>query len=104
MLTDPKQLRINDFDFDLPESAIARFPIAERDLANLLVYRNAIISDLVFKNVPELLHENDLLILNNTRVIPARLFFKKVTGGEIKFYVLSPWVAAIKTLCRHTIR
>jgi S-adenosylmethionine:tRNA ribosyltransferase-isomerase len=90
MLTDPKQLRINDFDFDLPESAIARFPIAERDLANLLVYRNAIISDLVFKNVPELLHENDLLILNNTRVIPARLFFKKATGGELEILCLEP--------------
>ncbi len=90
MLLSPKQIRIEDFDFELPDSAIARFPLAQRELSKLLVYENGAIEDSIFLDISDKLNPDDLIILNDTRVIPARLFFKKATGGEIEILCLEP--------------
>lgn len=86
----PKELQIKDFTYDLPDERIARYPLAERDLSKLLVYRNGEISDDTYKNVSEHIPANSLLIFNNTRVIPARLFFKNATGAKIEIFCLEP--------------
>lgn len=85
-----QDLYINEYNYDLPEDRIATHPLAERDASGLLLYDNGTISDLTFSNLPELLCENDHLILNNTKVIPARLYFRKPTGGLIEIFCLEP--------------
>jgi S-adenosylmethionine:tRNA ribosyltransferase-isomerase len=86
----PRQLRIEDFDYNLPEDRIVKYPLASRESAQLLLYNQGIISRDVFANLTSLLSSGDQLVLNNTRVIPARLIFKKSTGGEIEIFCLDP--------------
>lgn len=86
----PKELQIKDFTYDLPEERIARYPLAERDLSKLLIYSNGQIAEDVYKNVSEHIPANSLLVFNNTRVIPARLFFKSATGAKIEIFCLEP--------------
>lgn len=89
-LKDYKNIRISDFTYDLPETRIARYPLCERDQSKLLVWKNGEISETIFKNGTEFLPENALLIFNNTRVIHARMFFKKETGAKIEIFCLEP--------------
>jgi S-adenosylmethionine:tRNA ribosyltransferase-isomerase len=86
----PGQLAISAFDYPLPDDLIARYPLAERDASRLLVSSGGNISDHVFRELPTLLPENAMLVFNNARVIPARLKFKKPTGGELELFLLSP--------------
>ncbi|HLP21476.1 MAG TPA: S-adenosylmethionine:tRNA ribosyltransferase-isomerase [Chitinophagales bacterium] len=86
----PKELQIKDFTYDLPEERIARYPLAERDLSKLLIYSNGQIAEDVYKNVSEHIPAKSLLVFNNTRVIPARLFFKSATGAKIEIFCLEP--------------
>jgi S-adenosylmethionine:tRNA ribosyltransferase-isomerase len=76
-------LRTDDFDYDLPPSFIAQHPVEPRDACRLLVLRRADggLSHLTFRDLPDLLHSGDLLVLNDTRVIPARLHVRKLPGG-----------------------
>ncbi|KAF0235974.1 MAG: S-adenosylmethioninetRNA [Prolixibacteraceae bacterium] len=85
-----KNIRISDFDYDLPGSKIARYPLAERDKSKLLIWQNGQISESVFKNCAEIIPENAQLIFNNTRVIHARIFFRKKTGTKIEVFCLEP--------------
>lgn len=83
-------MRTSDFDYDLPESFIAQKPVEPRDSSRLLVLdriRGSIRHD-TFHNVGEYLKPGDLLVLNQTRVIPARLYARKDTGGEIEILLL----------------
>ncbi len=73
-----------DFDFDLPESLIAQHPAPERSASRLLDGRGAEPVDRVFRDLPDLLQPGDLLVFNNTRVIKARLFGTKATGGAVE--------------------
>ncbi|WP_298014371.1 tRNA preQ1(34) S-adenosylmethionine ribosyltransferase-isomerase QueA [uncultured Aquabacterium sp.] len=73
-----------DFDFELPESLIAQHPAPERSASRLLDGRGAQPVDRVFRELPDLLHPGDLLVFNNTRVIKARLFGTKATGGAVE--------------------
>ncbi len=84
-------LRTSDFDYNLREELIAQNPVAGRDCSRLLVLhrKNAKIEHRIFKNVDEYLGPDDLLVLNNTKVIPARLIGYKETGGKIKVLLLS---------------
>lgn len=82
-------MQLSDFDYDLPPELIARYPLPQRSESRLLcVNRNdGQISHKHFIDLVELLTPNDLLVFNNTRVIPARLFGQKATGGRIEILV-----------------
>ncbi|HLP53166.1 MAG TPA: S-adenosylmethionine:tRNA ribosyltransferase-isomerase [Chitinophagales bacterium] len=86
----PKELQIKDFTYDLPDERIARYPLAERDLSKLLIYNHGQITEDTYKNISEHIPANSLLVFNNTRVIPARLFFKNATGAKIELFCLEP--------------
>lgn len=77
-------MKTNDFDYDLPSELIAQHPPAERTASRLLVVQGASLSDRQFPDVLELLHEGDVLVVNNTQVIPARLYLNKATGGQVE--------------------
>ena len=87
---DPKQLQIKDFTYALPENSIAAYPLASRDASKLLVYEHGNIAEDVYHNIAGYLPEGALLILNDTRVVEARLLFQKPTGGGIEIFCLSP--------------
>ena len=91
MLSDPKNIPISDYDYPLPEERIAKFPLAQRDQSKLLIYKNGSISESQFFHLPELLPEKAMLVFNNTKVIHARLFFRKPTGSVIEIFCLEPW-------------
>lgn len=83
-------VRIEDYNYSLPEERIAKFPLSGRDESNLLVYRQGEIKHHLFRTISDELNRDDLLISNNTRVIAARLFFKKKTGASIEVFCLEP--------------
>ncbi len=81
-------MHINDFDFELPTELIAQYPLAARVTSRLLkLSTKGSIEDLVFSDLVNELDKGDLLVVNNTRVIPARLFGKKATGGAIEILI-----------------
>lgn len=83
-------MRLSDFSFELPDSLIAQFPLAQRGDSRLLVLEGASgrIRDRCFKDLPELLHAGDLLVFNDTKVIPARLYGRKMTtGGRVEVLI-----------------
>lgn len=82
-------MRLSDFDYDLPESLIAQFPEPERSNSRLLALPEGehCARDLRFKDLPSLLRAGDLLVFNNTRVMPARLFGRKETGGKVELLI-----------------
>jgi S-adenosylmethionine:tRNA ribosyltransferase-isomerase len=82
-------MQLDDFDFDLPAQLIAQMPLAERSASRLLVVdpQQAGLSDHSFAEFGDYLHEGDLLVFNDTRVIPARLFGRKATGGKVEVMV-----------------
>jgi len=81
----------DDYAYDLPEERIAKFPLPERDRSRLLIWKNSHLSDTVFCEVDRFLPEGALLISNNTRVIHARLQFRRPTGAKIEIFCLEPW-------------
>lgn len=89
-MKNPKDINIEDYSYELPEDRIAKFPLANRNDSKLLVYKNGGISEDVFKNISTHLHNNMLIVMNNTKVIQARLMFKKETGTHIEVFCLSP--------------
>lgn len=86
----PKNLSIVDFTYDLPENRIAKYPLEERDNSKLLVYKSGKITTATYRNIDEFLPAGSLLIFNNTKVVEARLLFKKPTGGVIEIFCLEP--------------
>ncbi|MDQ4141117.1 MAG: S-adenosylmethionine:tRNA ribosyltransferase-isomerase [Bacteroidota bacterium] len=90
MTENPKDLTIQDFRYHLPEAAVAQYPLANRDESKLLVYRQGNISDHIFRDIPDLLPSNSLLVFNDTKVVQARLLFTKPTGGTIEIFCLEP--------------
>lgn len=87
---DTKHIQISDYDYPLPNERIAKFPLSERDHSKLLVYRHGQIADHHFYDLPELLPEGALMVCNNTRVIQARLHFRKETGALIEVFLMEP--------------
>lgn len=78
------------FHYPLPEDRIAKFPLPQRDQSKLLQYRRGELSDWRFADLPRLLPKNSLLVMNNTKVVPARLIFYKPTGARIELMCLGP--------------
>ncbi len=87
----PKQISILDYTYHLPEDKIALYSLEQRDAAKLLVYKDEIIKEDIYKNLSNYLPEKSLLVFNNTKVINARLFFTKPTGGVIEVFLLEPY-------------
>ena len=69
------EIRIENFDYDLPDGRIAKYPLEERDASKLLVRKGNNIIDALFSDIPSFLPEGALMIFNDTKVVPARLFF-----------------------------
>lgn len=86
----PKDLQIKDFTYELPAERIAHYPLAERDQSKLLVYRKGNITEDTYKNISSYIPAGSMLVFNNTRVIPARLFFKTATGAKVEVFCLEP--------------
>ena len=85
-----KVMQTSDFDYDLPESFIAQTPVEPRDSSRLLVLKRdtGTLEHRVFREIGEYLRPNDLLVLNQTRVIPARIYARKSTGGRVELLLL----------------
>jgi S-adenosylmethionine:tRNA ribosyltransferase-isomerase len=86
----PKDISIADFSYQLPEEFIANYPLAERDSSKLLIYKNGAITESVYRDIDEQIPVDSFLIFNNTKVVEARLLFKKPTGGVIEIFCLEP--------------
>ena len=84
------KIKIEDFTYPLPSERIAKFPLENRDSSKLLVYRDGIITDDIFSNLSNYIPNSTLLVRNDTKVVPARLFFKKSSGAVIEILCLSP--------------
>ncbi|MEG2046453.1 MAG: S-adenosylmethionine:tRNA ribosyltransferase-isomerase, partial [Comamonas sp.] len=83
----PRPHTLSDFDFALPEHLIAQHPAAERSASRLLDGRQWPPVDRVFKELPDQLHEGDLLIFNDTKVVKARVFGEKASGGKLELLI-----------------
>ena len=87
---DTKHIQISDYNYPLPDERIAKFPLAERDHSKLLVYRHGEVSEDTFYNLPGYLPKGALMVFNNTKVIQARMHFRKETGALIEVFLLEP--------------
>ena len=85
-----KPIYIADYNYDLPDERIAKYPLKERDHSKLLVYRDGQVSEDLFYHIGNYIAPDSLLIYNNTRVIQARLEFHKPTGARIEVFCLEP--------------
>jgi S-adenosylmethionine:tRNA ribosyltransferase-isomerase len=84
------EITIENFNYELPDGRIAKFPLPQRDQSKLLVYKNRDISETVFNQLSEYIPSGSLLVFNNTKVIQARLIFRKETGARIEIFCLEP--------------
>ncbi len=84
-------LKISDFTYDLPQGRIASYPLDKRDSSKLLIYNKGEISHSPFTSLPDYLPEGSLMVFNNTKVVPARLIFRKETGAFIEVFCLEPY-------------
>ena len=92
-MNDPRNIHIQDYDYPLPDERIAKFPLAERDSSKLLIYQGGKVSESHFSHLPEFLPEGALMVFNNTKVIQARLHFRKgenQDGALIEIFLLEP--------------
>ena len=85
-----KEIQISDYNYPLPDERIAKFPKAERDQSKLLIYNKGQVSEDVFRNLSNHLPEGALMVMNNTKVIQARMHFRKSTGALIEVFLLEP--------------
>ncbi len=90
MKENPKHIRISEYNYPLPDERIAKFPLPVRDQSKLLVYRHGEITEDLFTSLPSYLQQGSLMIFNNTKVIQARLHFRKETGALIEIFCLEP--------------
>ena len=87
---DPRHIHISDYNYPLPDERIAKFPLTRRDQSKLLVYRHGEVGEDRFCRLPDYLPEGALMVFNNTKVIQARLHFRKETGALIEIFLLEP--------------
>ena len=90
LLQKASKINLKEFHYPLTDERIAKCPLEQRDQSNLLVYRNQQIVHNKFSSLESYLPKNSSLIFNNTKVIPARINFKKTTGANIEIFLLSP--------------
>ena len=85
-----QEIAIAEYDYPLPDERIAKYPLAERDTSKLLLYKGGEIIEEKFSNLPSFIPQGALMVFNNTRVIQARLRFRKETGAQIEVFCLEP--------------
>ena len=83
-------IKIEDYNYVLPDERIAKYPLSERDSSKLLVYKDGACTETVFKNLPQHIPSGSMMVFNDTKVVPARLFFKRPTGAHIEIFCLEP--------------
>ena len=86
----PKDIKISDYNYPLDEGKIAQYPVEKRDKSKLLISDSGVIQESVFENIAEYLPADSLIVYNNTKVIRARMQFKKPTGAKIEIFILEP--------------
>ena len=84
------EIRIQDYNYPLPDERIAKYPLPERDSSKLLRYRDGKVDEFVFRELPDLIPENAVMVFNDTKVVPARLHFQRPTGAHIEIFCLQP--------------
>ena len=84
------EIHIEDYNYGLEDARIAKYPLPERDASKLLHYKNGKVSHTVFRNLPDLLPENAMMVFNETKVVPARLHFRRESGAHIEIFCLEP--------------
>lgn len=89
-MQDPKHIKIQDFNYDLPDNRIAKFPLPVRDQSKLLLYQHGKVSEDIFTSLPSYIDKGELMVFNNTKVIQARIHFRKETGALIEVFCLEP--------------
>ena len=84
-------MKVSDFNYILPEELIAQTPIQKRDESRLMVLdrKNKTVEHKIFKNILDYLKPGDVLVRNNTKVLPARIYGKKETGANVEFLLLN---------------
>lgn len=85
-----KDIHISNYNYELPDERIAKFPKEERDHSKLLIYNKGQVGEDIFFHLPEYLPQGALMVFNNTKVIQARLHFRKDTGALIEIFLLEP--------------
>ena len=85
-----QEIAIAEYDYPLPDERIAKYPLSERDTSKLLLYKGGEIREEKFANLPNFIPQGALMVFNNTRVIQARLRFRKETGAQIEVFCLEP--------------
>lgn len=86
-----QKIRIEDYSYELPEDRIAKYPLERRDSSRLLIFKDRSIRESKFSNLAEFIPEGSLMVFNNTKVVPARLFFRKPSGASIEVFCLEPF-------------
>jgi len=86
----PQNIRIDNYDYDLPDQRIAKYPLVERDKSQLLIYNNGTVDKDIFENIDCYIDSDTTCVFNNTKVIQARLMFYKETGARIEIFCLEP--------------
>lgn len=89
-MEDTKHIKISEYNYSLPDERIAKFPLPIRDHSKLLIYRHGEISENTFTALPDYLEQGEMMVFNNTKVIQARLHFRKETGALIEVFCLEP--------------
>ncbi len=84
------EIKIEDYNYPLPDERIAKYPLSERDASKLLIYRNGNVSQDRFRNVAEQIPEGSVMVFNDTKVVPARLHFQRESGAHIEIFCLEP--------------
>lgn len=84
------QIRIEDYNYSLPEERIAKYPLERRDSSKLLMYKDGEVSDYTFTSLPDILPDDSLMVFNDTKVVPARLHFQRESGAHIEIFCLEP--------------
>lgn len=90
------ELETKDFHYNLPDERIAKYPLPDRNNSKLLVYKGGDIREDVFSNLGQYLPAKSLLVFNDTKVLAARLHFKKVTGSSIEIFCLEPYESTVE--------
>ena len=103
-------MKLSEFDYNLPKESIAQCPVSKRDSSMLMVLhrRHRTIEHRIFRNISEYFQQGDVLILNDTRVIPARIYGKKTTGGKVEVLLIkeiqpNKWEVIVKGLQNGTV-
>lgn len=96
------EIRICDYNYDLPDCRIAKYPLPQRDASKLLYYKKDSIEDRKFTEIPGLLPEDSIMVFNDTKVVPARLNFVRPTGAHIEIFCLEP-VVPVEYSCAFTV-